>query len=514
MLSALQNDTNAADSPVAPIDHHSTAPSSGATAAAADAAVAPLWQSADQLGAAMLPPQQQHQPQQINPLLFANQLTMMQQMQIQSYLAMFQASNSPMLLPPIDNGMAQLQAQAAVLQAIQQYQTLQLQHEAFKKEQEEAAAAAAEAEEEQDAVATATPTARMTECPPSPASSSNTSGGDLRVSNEQHYSDGDEQSEHVGSDAVGGTRLLPSRRPRHQRRSSDADSNISSPPPTDLSKTFKSDTTPPNAPYHVAAHVADMLTPITPSSVFASFKMSQHTPHFISAIQSQSAPAAPATATATASSSSMTVARALDAGREATVDNDTCLEELEQFSKAFKQRRIKLGFTQGDVGLAMGNLYGNDFSQTTISRFEALNLSFKNMCKLKPLLQKWLEDAENRVQNPNCPAMTSLSTSPTIETAICRRRKKRTSIESTVRGALEKSFVHNPKPTSDELSELSERLRMDKEVVRVWYCNRRQKEKRQNPHLALSYAMKEDEPAMADVGNTMIGSPSSSSSMS
>ena len=52
-----------------------------------------------------------------------------------------------------------------------------------------------------------------------------------------------------------------------------------------------------------------------------------------------------------------------------------------------------LGFTQGDVGLAMGKLYGNDFSQTTISRFEALNLSFKNMCKLKPLLQKWLDDA-------------------------------------------------------------------------------------------------------------------------
>ena len=50
-----------------------------------------------------------------------------------------------------------------------------------------------------------------------------------------------------------------------------------------------------------------------------------------------------------------------------------------------------LGYTQGDVGLAMGKLYGNDFSQTTISRFEALNLSFKNMCKLKPLLAKWLE---------------------------------------------------------------------------------------------------------------------------
>jgi Pou domain - N-terminal to homeobox domain len=65
----------------------------------------------------------------------------------------------------------------------------------------------------------------------------------------------------------------------------------------------------------------------------------------------------------------------------------------------FKQKRIKLGYTQGDVGLAMGKLYGNDFSQTTISRFEALNLSFKNMCKLKPLLERWLKDADANHSN-------------------------------------------------------------------------------------------------------------------
>lgn len=50
----------------------------------------------------------------------------------------------------------------------------------------------------------------------------------------------------------------------------------------------------------------------------------------------------------------------------------------------------------------MGKLYGNDFSQTTISRFEALNLSFKNMCKLKPLLEKWLNDAG---QLPSAPRL-------------------------------------------------------------------------------------------------------------
>lgn len=123
-------------------------------------------------------------------------------------------------------------------------------------------------------------------------------------------------------------------------------------------------TTPPNS--NANLNVGGILTPSTPGS-------GTHTPQMQKVLP-----------------------RALEPSPEEPAD----LEELEQFAKTFKQRRIKLGFTQGDVGLAMGKLYGNDFSQTTISRFEALNLSFKNMCKLKPLLQKWLEDADNSISNP------------------------------------------------------------------------------------------------------------------
>ncbi|XP_013792260.1 POU domain, class 2, transcription factor 1-like, partial [Limulus polyphemus] len=161
---------------------------------------------------------------------------------------------------------------------------------------------------------------------------------------------------------------------------------------------------------------------------------------------------------------------------EPSPEEITDLEELEQFAKTFKQRRIKLGFTQGDVGLAMGKLYGNDFSQTTISRFEALNLSFKNMCKLKPLLQRWLDDADASLSNPA--SLTNANTSPD---AVGKRRKKRTSIETNVRVALEQAFNQMPKPTSEEITMLAESLCMDKEVVRVWFCNRRQKQKRINP---------------------------------
>ncbi|KAL0196370.1 hypothetical protein M9458_009942, partial [Cirrhinus mrigala] len=130
-------------------------------------------------------------------------------------------------------------------------------------------------------------------------------------------------------------------------------------------------------------------------------------------------------------------------------DEDTpTSDDLEQFAKQFKQRRIKLGFTQADVGLALGTLYGNVFSQTTIC-------SFKNMCKLKPLLNKWLEEAD------------STSGSPTSLDKIAaqgRKRKKRTSIE--------------PLP---QINSLADSLQLEKEVVRVWFCNRRQKEKRMTP---------------------------------
>nr|XP_046158933.1 POU domain, class 2, transcription factor 2-like isoform X7 [Oncorhynchus gorbuscha] len=162
------------------------------------------------------------------------------------------------------------------------------------------------------------------------------------------------------------------------------------------------------------------------------------------------------------------------------------LEELEVFARTFKQRRIKLGFTQGDVGMAMGKLYGNDFSQTTISRFEALNLSFKNMCKLKPLLEKWLNDAETMSTDSTMPSPSSLSSSSMgFEGLPGRRRKKRTSIETNVRVALERAFItQNQKPTSEEILCIADQLSMEKEVIRVWFCNRRQKEKRINPNSA------------------------------
>lgn len=144
-----------------------------------------------------------------------------------------------------------------------------------------------------------------------------------------------------------------------------------------------------------------------------------------------------------------------------TTDYTPSSDELENFAKMFKKRRMTLGFTQADVGAALGTLYGNMFSQTTICRFEVLQLSFKKMCQLKPLLQQWMDEADKKANS-----------------LAGRKRKKRMSIDSKMKEILENHFRKQPRPSADELGKLAIEMQIDKEVVRVWFCNRRQKQKR------------------------------------
>ncbi|CAJ1070869.1 POU domain%2C class 5, transcription factor 1 [Xyrichtys novacula] len=181
--------------------------------------------------------------------------------------------------------------------------------------------------------------------------------------------------------------------------------------------------------------------------------------------QAPSGPQAPNPASSARSSGSSS------GGCSDSEEENLSTEELEQFAKELKHKRITLGFTQADVGLALGNLYGKMFSQTTICRFEALQLSFKNMCKLKPLLQRWLNEAETS-ENPQ--DMYKIER-VFVDT---RKRKRRTSLEGAVRSALESYFIKCPKPNTQEITHISDDLGLERDVVRVWFCNRRQKGKR------------------------------------
>ena len=46
------------------------------------------------------------------------------------------------------------------------------------------------------------------------------------------------------------------------------------------------------------------------------------------------------------------------------------------------------------AGNSLARLHGSVFSQTTICRFENLQLSYRNACKLRPILDEWLLETE------------------------------------------------------------------------------------------------------------------------
>ncbi|CAO2611292.1 POU domain, class 4, transcription factor 2 [Lemmus lemmus] len=145
---------------------------------------------------------------------------------------------------------------------------------------------------------------------------------------------------------------------------------------------------------------------------------------------------------------------------------------LEAFAERFKQRRIKLGVTQADVGSALANLKipgVGSLSQSTICRFESLTLSHNNMIALKPILQAWLEEAEKSHREK--------LTKPELFNG-AEKKRKRTSIAAPEKRSLEAYFAIQPRPSSEKIAAIAEKLDLKKNVVRVWFCNQRQKQKR------------------------------------
>jgi len=162
--------------------------------------------------------------------------------------------------------------------------------------------------------------------------------------------------------------------------------------------------------------------------------------------------------------------------------------ELEAFAEHFKQRRIKIGVTQADVGSALGKLKlpgVGSLSQSTICRFESLTLSHNNMVALKPVLQAWLEEAEAQARDARMRTDLFAGAANGVD-----RKRKRTSIATPEKRSLEAYFAIQPRPSGEKIAQIAEKLDLKKNVVRVWFCNQRQKQKRmkfaagalQSPH--------------------------------
>ena len=170
---------------------------------------------------------------------------------------------------------------------------------------------------------------------------------------------------------------------------------------------------------------------------------------------------------------------------ETTTVDGINLEAIKQFAKAFKLRRLALGLTQTQVGQALSVTRGPAYSQSAICRFEKLDITPKSASKIKPVLEKWMREAElkyaDRYTDTNVRFsyprffffFSRLRNGPTnlqelVSDLSSKKRKRRTSFTPQALEKLNDAFELNTHPSGVDMSVLAQELNYDREVIRVW----------------------------------------------
>ncbi|KAK7118182.1 hypothetical protein R3I94_021875 [Phoxinus phoxinus] len=215
--------------------------------------------------------------------------------------------------------------------------------------------------------------------------------------------------------------------------------------------------------------------------------------------------ASSSSSTSSSSSSALSVGQLVSNPQTAPSEVDGVnLEEIREFAKAFKIRRLSLGLTQTQVGQALSATEGPAYSQSAIcrhtilrshfflpqeaqentiassltgklnpgllypARFEKLDITPKSAQKIKPVLERWMAEAEARHRSGMQNLTEFIGSEPS------KKRKRRTSFTPQALEILNSHFEKNTHPSGQEMTEIAEKLNYDREVVRVWFCNKRQ----------------------------------------
>jgi class 4 POU domain transcription factor len=98
------------------------------------------------------------------------------------------------------------------------------------------------------------------------------------------------------------------------------------------------------------------------------------------------------------------------------------------------------------------------------------------MVALKPILQAWLEAAEAQARKNRAGSRDGMDMGNVLPSS--DKKRKRTSIAAPEKRSLEAYFNVQPRPSGEKIAAIAEKLDLKKNVVRVWFCNQRQKQKR------------------------------------
>ncbi|ROT85224.1 putative POU domain protein C, partial [Penaeus vannamei] len=95
--------------------------------------------------------------------------------------------------------------------------------------------------------------------------------------------------------------------------------------------------------------------------------------------------------------------------------------------------------------------------------FEKLDITPKSAQKIKPVLERWMQEAEDRYKNGQHTLTEFMGTEPS------KKRKRRTSFTPQALEVLNGHFERNTHPSGAEITALAEQLGYEREVVRIWF---------------------------------------------
>ncbi|XP_063287606.1 POU domain, class 5, transcription factor 3-like isoform X2 [Pelobates fuscus] len=169
--------------------------------------------------------------------------------------------------------------------------------------------------------------------------------------------------------------------------------------------------------------------------------------------------------------------------------NETECQQMKSSVKDLVILRTKLGLTQKNVGEGLGAMDGKPYDQSIISRFEDCKLSENNMRKVKEKVEHFLNTVDNKTASP-----AVLGNQEPTQTVL--RRKRRTDFRANTKAFLEWFYVQCKQPSPDEMERISEHLKHEYKVIRTWFSNRRQKDRKDRKD-AEANSLKCNQPCMA-----------------
>jgi len=145
-------------------------------------------------------------------------------------------------------------------------------------------------------------------------------------------------------------------------------------------------------------------------------------------------------------------------------DDHGLSDEMQEFIRYFKTKRMSLGYTQEDVGKELSEMNGPTYSQSFISRFEGKQLGMKAAERMRPILELFLQQKE-------------LEGSKNVKCG--KKRRRRTCFSQEAQEILNNHFNKNPKPSLADIQLIANEIGIEVNTVKVWFCNRKQNMKRQ-----------------------------------